>query len=48
MDRAADADVAWFRVPAYFLPTGKFEMQVMSGCGHSVHEDAPDKVIRNR
>ena len=23
---------------------GKFQMQVLSGCGHSVHEDAPDKV----
>ena len=28
--------------PFYF--TGKFQMQVMSGCGHSVHEDVPDKV----
>jgi protein phosphatase methylesterase 1 len=23
---------------------GKFQMQVLSGCGHAVHEDAPDKV----
>jgi len=23
---------------------GKFQMQVMSGCGHCVHEDVPDKV----
>lgn len=23
---------------------GKFQMQVLSGCGHSVHEDLPDKV----
>lgn len=22
-------------------------MQVLSGCGHSVHEDAPDKVYMN-
>ena len=24
---------------------GKFQMQILSGCGHSVHEDAPDKVL---
>ena len=23
---------------------GKFQMQVLSGCGHAVHEDVPDKV----
>ena len=23
---------------------GKFELNVMSGCGHVVHEDVPDKV----
>ena len=23
---------------------GKFQLQVMSGCGHMVHEDNPDKV----
>ena len=25
--------------------SGKFQMQVLSGCGHAVHEDAPDKVL---
>ena len=29
----------------YFgLFAGKFELNVMSGCGHVVHEDVPDKV----
>lgn len=28
----------------FFCKIGKFQMQVLSGCGHSVHEDAPDKV----
>ena len=23
---------------------GKFQMEVLSGCGHAVHEDLPDKV----
>jgi len=26
------------------LHVGKFQLQVMSGCGHMVHEDCPDKV----
>lgn len=26
----------------YFL--GKFQMQVLPQCGHSVHEDVPEKV----
>lgn len=24
--------------------SGKIQLQVLSGCGHTVHEDAPDKV----
>lgn len=27
-----------------FLCAGKFQMQVLSHCGHTVHEDTPDKV----
>ena len=26
---------------------GKFQMQVLSGCGHAVHEDVPEKVRCN-
>ena len=26
------------------LPIGKFQLQVLAGCGHSIHEDLPDKV----
>ena len=28
----------------YCLCVGKFQMQVLTGCGHAVHEDVPDKV----
>ena len=28
----------------YLWFIGKFQMQVLSGCGHAVHEDVPDKV----
>ena len=27
-----------------FYSTGKFQMHVFANCGHSVHEDAPEKV----
>ena len=27
-----------------FVCVGKFQMTVLSGCGHTVHEDTPDKV----
>ena len=29
---------------APYCVVGKFQLQVMSGCGHMVHEDNPDKV----
>ena len=28
----------------YATIVGKFQMQVLSGCGHAVHEDVPGKV----
>lgn len=28
----------------HYNVVGKFQLQVMSGCGHMVHEDNPDKV----
>ena len=28
----------------YYLCVGKFQMQILTGCGHAVHEDVPDKV----
>lgn len=27
-----------------FVSAGKFQMQVLPQCGHTVHEDVPDKV----
>ena len=28
----------------FYLCVGKFQMQILTGCGHAVHEDVPDKV----
>ena len=31
----------------FLFYVGKFQMQVFSGCGHTVHEDAPNKVFHS-